>query len=224
MSTITGTRPPAGISRWGALAGVAYVVLFAIGVIMIFGSSPDSSSAPGKIIAYYSQSGHRDRMNFGWVLGGLGILCFICFVVVLRQTVRRLEGEDGFLAGLVALGGGVYATLALAALALNVGIRTMSDDTYQHRVFPALIHAADDASWILHASGGAGAALMVIAASVAGMRAGAVSRWLGWVGIVAGILSVGLIVFFPWFIFALWVLGVSIGLFIRSGRTVAATA
>ena len=61
MSTITGTRPPAGISRWGALAGVAYVVLFAIGVIMIFGSSPDSSSAPGKIIAYYSQSGHRDR-------------------------------------------------------------------------------------------------------------------------------------------------------------------
>ena len=94
--------------------------------------------------------------------------------------------------------------------------------TYQHRVFPALIHAADDASWLLHASGGAGAALMVIAASVAGMRAGAVSRWLGWVGIVAGILSVGLLLFFPWFIFALWVLFASIGLFMRSGRAVAA--
>jgi hypothetical protein len=77
---------------------------------------------------------------------------------------------------------------------------------------------------MLHASGGAGAALMVIAASVAGMRAGAVARWLGWVGIVAGIISVGLILFFPWFIFGLWVLVVSIGLFIRSGRTVAATA
>jgi hypothetical protein len=224
LSTITGTRPRAGISRWAGLFGVGYVVLFALGVILIFGSSPDSSSAPGKIIAYYSQSGHRDRMNFGWLFGGLGILCFICFVVVLRQTVRRLEAEDGFLSGLVALGGGVYATLALAALALNVGIRTMSDDTYQHQVFPSLIHAADDVSWVLHASGGAGAALMVIAASVAGMRAGAVSRWLGWVGIVAGIISVGLILFFPWFIFALWVLVVSIGMVTRRGRTVGAEA
>ena len=224
MSTMTATRPAAGISRWGALAGVAYVVLFVIGVIMIFGSSPDSSSAPAKIVDYYSKSSHRTTMNIGWVLGGLGILAFMCFVITLRQTVRRLEGEDGFLAGLVMIGGGIYATLALAALAVNVAIRTMSDDTYHHQVFPALIHAADDAAWILHASGGAGAAAMVIAASVAGMRAGAVSRWLGWVGIVAGILSLGLIVFFPWFIFALWVLGVSIGLFIRSGRTVAATA
>jgi hypothetical protein len=193
LSTITETRPRTGILRWGALFGVGYVVLFALGVILIFGNSPDSSSAPGKIIAYYSQSGHRDRMNFGWLFGGLGVLCFIIFVVVLRQTVRRIDTEDGFLTGLVALGGGVYATLALAALALNVGI-------------------------------GAGAALLVIAASVAGMRAGAVARWLGWVGIVAGIISVGLILFFPWFIFGLWVLVVSIGLFIRSGRTVAATA
>jgi hypothetical protein len=224
LSTITETRPRTGILRWGALFGVGYVVLFALGVILIFGNSPDSSSAPGKIIAYYSQSGHRDRMNFGWLFGGLGVLCFIIFVVVLRQTVRRIDTEDGFLTGLVALGGGVYATLALAALALNVGIRTMSDDTYHHTVYPGLIHMADDVSWMLHASGGAGAALMVIAASVAGMRAGAVARWLGWVGIVAGIISVGLILFFPWFIFGLWVLVVSIGLFIRSGRTVAATA
>jgi hypothetical protein len=224
LSTITATRPRAGIVRWGALAGVAYVVLFAIGVSLLFGSSPDSSSAPGKIIAYYSQSGHRTRMNIGWLLGALGLLAFICFVIALRQTVRRLEAEDGFLSGLVLIGGGVYATLALAALAVDVGIRTMSDDTYQHQVYPGLVHAADDVSWMLHASGGAGAALMVIAASVAGMRAGAVSRWLGWVGIVAGIISAALLVFFPWFIFALWVLVVSIGLFIRSGRTVAATA
>jgi hypothetical protein len=224
LSTMTGTRQEAGIFRWGALAGVGYVVLFAIGTIMIFGNSPDSSSAPGKIVAYYSQSGHRDRMNIGWVLGALGILCFVCFLIALRQTVRRLEGEDGFLSGLVTVGGGIYATLALAALAVNSAIRTMSDDTYHHTVYPGLIHAADDTAWILHASGGVGTALMVIAASVAGMRAGAVSRWLGWVGVAAGILSVGLLLFFPWFIFALWMLVVSIGLFVRSGRMVAATA
>jgi hypothetical protein len=224
LSTITGTRPSAGLSRWGALAGVAYVVLFAIGVIMIFGSSPDSSSAPAKIMDYYSKGSHRTTMNIGWLLGGLGILAFMCFVIALRQAVRRVEGDDGFLTGLVTIGGGVYATLALAALSINVAVRTMSDDTYHHQVFPGLIHAADDAAWILHASGGAGAAALVIAASVAAMRAGAVARWLGWVGIVAGILSLALLLFFPWFIFALWVLFASIGLFMRSGRAIAATA
>jgi hypothetical protein len=203
---------------------VAYVVLFMIGVILIYGNSPDSGSAPAKIIAYYSQSGHRNRINFGWLFGGLGVLAFMWFVVVLRQTVRRLEGEDGILSGLVMLGGGVYATLTLAALGLEAGIRTMSDDTYHHTVYPGLIHAADDAGWVMHASGGAGVATMVIAASLAGLRAGAVSRWLGWLGIVVGILSLGLLLFFPWFIFAIWMLVVSIGLFVRSGRPVATAA
>jgi hypothetical protein len=31
------------------------------------------------------------------------------------------------------IGGAIYATLAFAALALNAGIRTMSDDTFHHR-------------------------------------------------------------------------------------------
>jgi hypothetical protein len=98
----------------------------------------------------------------------------------------------------------------------------MSDDTYHHQVFPGLIHAADDAGWLLHASGGAGAAAMIIAASVAGMRARAVPAWAGWLGVVAGILSLALIIFFPWFVLAIWVLVVSIGMFVRAGRAPAA--
>ena len=58
-------RSSAGLARWAALGGIAYVVLFAIGVILVFGNSPDSSSAPAKIIAYYSKSGHRDRISIG---------------------------------------------------------------------------------------------------------------------------------------------------------------
>jgi hypothetical protein len=65
---------------------------------------------------------------------------------------------------------------------------------------------------------------MIIAASVAGMRARAVPTWAGWLGVVAGILSLALIVFFPWFVLAIWVLVVSIGMFVRAGSTRAATA
>jgi hypothetical protein len=152
------------------------------------------------------------------VLAGLGYFFFLWFLSALRQAVRRLEADDGFFTGLTTMGGVVYIALSLAALAVDTGIRTMSDDTYHHQVFPGLIHAADDASWVLHASGGAGAAAMVIGASLAALRARAVPAWAGWLGIVAGILSLALLVFFPWFVFAIWVLVVSIGMFMRAGR------
>jgi hypothetical protein len=218
MNTVATTRSGPGLARWAMLGGVAYVVLFVIGVILIFGDTPDSGSAPAKIVDYYSDSGHRDRISIGWILAGLGLFFFLWFLSALRRTVRRLEGDDGFLTGLTTIGGVVYAALTLAAIAVDTGVRTMSDDTYQHQVFPGLIHAADDASWLLHASGGVGAGAMVIAASLAGLRARAVPSWLGWLGVAAGILSLALLVFFPWFVLAIWILVVSIGMFMRSGR------
>jgi hypothetical protein len=222
MSSLATPRPSAGIARWAALGGVAYVVLFVIGVILIFGNSPDSSGAPGKIVEYYSKSSNRTTMNIGWALGALGVFFFLWFVSALRQTVRRLEADDGLLAGITAIGGTVYGTLTLASLALEVGIRTMSDDTYHHQVYPGIIHAADDAGWVVHASGGAGLGAMIIAASLAGLRAGAVPRWAGWLGIVIGIIGLFLVIFFPWFVAAIWILVVSIGMFVRAGRAPAA--
>src|ERR1044072_3529422 len=182
MSTIAPPRSNAGLQRWAALAGVPYVVLFVIGVILTFGNSPDSGSAPAKIIAYYSDSGHRDRMNIRWALGALGLFFFLWFLSALRQGVRRLEADDGFLTGLTTIGGVVYATLSLAGLAVDAGIRTMSDDTYHHTVYPGLVHAADDVSWVLHASGGAGVGAMIIAASPAAVRARADPKGGGWCG------------------------------------------
>jgi hypothetical protein len=218
LSTIATPRSSTGLARWAMLGGVVYVVLFAVGVILLFGNAPDSGSAPAKIVAYYSDSGHRTRINIGWLVAGLGIFFFLWFLSALRQTIRRLEGGDGFLTGLVTLGGGAYAALSLGAVAVDTGIRTMSDDTYHHQVFPGLIHAADDASWLLHASGGAGLGSMIIAPSLAGLRAAAVPRWAGWLGVAAGILSLALIVFFPWFVAAAWILVVSIGMFARASR------
>jgi len=135
----------------------------------------------------------------------------------LRRAVRRWEGEDGFLTALTTIGGAIYATLAFAALAVNTGIRTMSDDTYHHTVYPGLIHAADDASYVMHATGGAGASAMIIAATLAAMRAAVVPKWAGWLGVAAGILALFSIIFFPQAAIALWILIVS-GLLFARGR------
>jgi hypothetical protein len=218
MSTIASTRSSAGLARWGALGGILYVVLFIIGTILLFDGAPDGDASPAKVIAYYSDSGHRDKISVGWVLSGLGVFFFLWFLSSLRRTVRRHEGDDGFLTALTTIGGVVYASLAFAALAVNMGIRTMSDDTFNHQVFPGLIHAANDASYVLHATGGAGASAMIIAASLAAMRARAVPSWAGWLGIVAGILALASIVFFPQAAIAIWILVVSGGLFVRGAR------
>jgi hypothetical protein len=220
MNAIAPTRSSAGLARWAALGGILYVVLFIVGTILLYSGSPDSSSSPAKIIAWYSDSGHRDRISIGWIVGGLGVFSFLWFLSSLRRTVRRHEGEDGFLTALTTIGGVVYATLAFTALAVNMGIRTMSDDTYHHTVYPGLIHAADDASYILHATGGAGASAMIIAASLAFLRSGVVRPWAGWLGVAAGIIALASILFFTQAAIAIWILAVSGLLFVRGARDV----
>ena len=218
MSMIAGSRSSAALARWAALGGILYVVLFIIGTILLFDGSPDGDASPAKVIAYYSDSGHRDKISIGWIISGLGVFFFLWFLSALRRTVRRHEGDDGFLTALTTIGGVVYASLAFAALAVNQGIRTMSDDTHRDQVFPGLIHAANDASYVLHATGGAGASAMIIAASLAALRAAAVPAWAGWLGVAAGILALGSIAFFPQAAIAIWILVVSGVLFARGAR------
>jgi hypothetical protein len=110
-----------------------------------------------------------------------------------------------FLAAVVAIGGTIYTTLALSDIAISLGIRTMSDDTYRHTVYPGLIHGADDAGYVLHATGGVGAAAMIFATSIALLGARR-STWLAWFGMLAGLAALASIAFFPQLILALWLL------------------
>jgi hypothetical protein len=196
------------MARWAFLGGLLYVILFIIGTIVLYSSSPSGDDPPAKVIKWYSDNGNRDRVNVGWILIVLAVFFLIWFIAALRRVVSAVDG-DGILTAVVGIGGGVYAALAFAAVALNDGIRTMSDDTFQHRVYPELIHAADDATWVIHATGAIGLGAMIIAASFAFMWGGVWPTWAGWVGVVAGILSLASIVFFPQFIFLAWILVVS---------------
>lgn len=216
-----GAGRPKSLARWASAGGVLYVVLFVIGTIFSFDGAPSGDDPPAKFIAWYSDSGHRDRIHVGWILIGLAVLFLLWFIVALRRAVSAVDGE-GILTGIVGFGGGIYAALALASVALSDGIRTMSDDTYQHRVFPELIHAADDATWVMHATGAAALGVMIIAASLAFMWGAVWPKWAGWVGVAVGILSLASIAFFPQFLFLLWILVVSVVLF-RSAKPVART-
>jgi hypothetical protein len=208
-------RTPSALQRWSLLGGAVYVVLFIVGSILAFNGQPDTSKSQDKVIAYWKVGSHRDKLAWGWILVGLGVLFFIWFVAAVRQRIR--DADSGFLSTVVLVGGAVYATMTMAAFSIELGIKTMSDDTFQHTVYPELIHAADDVGWTMHAAGAVGIASLIIATSIASMRLGRIGRGLGITSIVAGVLSLGAIAFFPAFIIALWILITSIVMFVRSG-------
>jgi hypothetical protein len=209
-----------GLERWAAVGGVLYVVLFVVGAIVSYAGQPDTGSPPAKLIAYYSDSGHRHRINIGWLIVIFSIFFFIWFLGALRIAVRRLDG-DGLLLGVAGIGGAVYAACTLVGISVNAGIKTMSDDTYRHTVYPELIHAADDAGYIIHAAGGAGIGAMIVAVSLALLRARAAPAWACWLSVLAGVAAILSILFFPWFVIAIWIL-IASGLLLRAQGTATA--
>ena len=211
---VTGKR---GLTEWAALGGVAYVVLLIIGVFFMFNGEPDTSSPPAKIITYFSDSGHRDRITLGWLLSCLGLFFFLWFVASLRQTVSRFD-HGGLLTTLTTLGGGIYAALALVAISLEGAVMTMSDDTYENKVYPELIHAVGDGGYIIHAAGGVGMGVMILAASIAFIRSGVVPKWAGWLGVVVGVAALVSFMFIPMIVWLAWILIVALVLFLKGAN------
>jgi hypothetical protein len=205
---------------WSSLGGIAFTVLVVIGSALLFDGPSDSS--PAKMTAWYSSGTNRSHLNIGWVLTGLGLLCLIWFVAGVRERIATAEQADAaggsFLSTLVTIGGTAFVAAGVCLIGVADGIKTMSDDTYQHRVYPELIHLASDAGYVIHSGGGGGAAAMMVAASIAVLRAGSLPVWVAWLGILAGISAIFSIFFFPWIVIAVWLTVASIALFVASGR------
>jgi len=200
---------PAAFLRWAGLAGIVYVVLFVVGLIVLMNGLPDSSAPPDEVIRYYRDGGNRDHIHIGFLLIVVAVFFFVWFLGSLREVVRRLAG-DGLLTGVTTAGGAAYAATTLVAFSIDEAIYTMSDDTYRHTVYPGLIHAANDAGYVIHSAGGAALGAMIVAASLAALGARALPTWLGWVSVVAGLVVIFSVFFFPWFVIALWLVLASV--------------
>jgi hypothetical protein len=213
MSGIT-PKPPRRrtLENWGGLGAVAYVVLFIGGAVVAYSGQPDTDSPPAELISYYGDSGHRDKIVVGWLIAVVGVFFFLWFLGALRQFLRRID-DQGMLPAVATVGGAVYAATTLTAASLDMALKTMSDDTFRDQVFPELIHAADDAGYVIHAGGGAGVGALIVATSLAAWRASLVPVWAARLGIAVGLLAVFSILFWPQFLIGLWLLVAGLLLF-----------
>ena len=213
-----------GLRLWSSLSGLVFVVLAVVGSALLFDGPSDSS--PAKMTSWYTSSSNRAHVNIGWILTGLGLFALIWFVAALRERVRESEQaspEQGtFLSTLVLVGGTVYIAVAMAGVAVADGIKTMSDDTYNHTVYSGVIHAASDASYLLVVTGGAAMAALIFATSIAVRRYAILPRWVGWFGFVAGVAAIASLIFFTMLFWLLWVAVTSVALFLAARSEVAA--
>jgi hypothetical protein len=199
---------PAWTKLLPPLAGLGLVV----GIVLALNSPTveDAGDTPAEVVA--TASDHR-----GWaILVMLVALASVAlaggFVAGLHTRLRELTTPTE--SSLVLIGGIVFTVCyPLALFMFQAPLVDMPDNHARALVEGEAYLTYDDAAWVAFAAAGVGAALMAVAASLAAIRGG-VPKWLGWLGVLAGLVSLATIMFVGLFAWTAWILVASIVLLV----------
>jgi hypothetical protein len=187
--------------RWSPLGGL----LFVIGFIVLLAFDPDAGETPQEVI----KSAEENKFAYAAIFALVSIPLIMWFVSGLHAKVRRMNSNTA--PGLVMAGGTGFALLFFLAIEMFaaplVDFPGKADPTAAANAFLTV----DDVGWFTLGGAGASFAIMALAASVAALKAGAVPKWLGWLGAIVGVLAGATITFFGIFAWLAWILVYSLG-------------
>lgn len=190
-----------GFERLSALAGLAAVLLWTVGVVAIGGGHvgvpggiPEEGSR--EVLAHF-RTNEDAAVSGGWLFM-LGSLAFLWFVGVLRSRLLRAEGGEGTFASLAFAGGVATATFAVGIPAGGVVAGLGAGELGAAET--AALNALEAAFFI----GAELSAIVLLAGAAAvALRTGALPRWwaagsialavwlaigpIGWVGVLVGL-------------------------------------
>jgi hypothetical protein len=204
--------------RWDRLAPLTGVLFAAIvvGAVITGGSeTPKASASAAKVVAYYSE--HHSEVETGGILFSLAFLVLVLFAGALRSYLRRTAAAEGL--GALVLAGAIMMTIAaLAATGVEYGLA--------HNLHDFTPEAAKTLNFIsneLFFPVLAGGFIFGVSAGIAILRGAALPKWIGWVAIVIGILTLIPPTSFPaLFAFLIWSVIVSVLMYLRSDGSVGA--
>jgi hypothetical protein len=192
-------------SRWERLAPLTGIVFVAIvvAVFAIGGSTPEEHDSAAKVQAYYAA--HHDKHTALAFVMAIGVAFLVFFASTLRHDLRRLGGT-GQLSD-AAFGGGVLAAAGFAILAtVHVALANAGESVTTLGTTQTL-NVLDNNDFIPAA---AGLAVLVFAAGAAAVRHGGLPKWLGWLGIVIGVVAFTPAGFIAFLAAGIWILIVSV--------------
>jgi hypothetical protein len=201
---------------WTPLTGVAFLIVAIVGLI-VGGEPPGADEPVQEIVDHYVDN--KDSIMVGAGLGGIAATLLVLFAGSLRSALRAAEGPGGVLSA-VAFGGAII--LAVGASidgTISFALAERADDVEPTAV--QALQALWDNDFLPLA---VGTQVFLLAAGLSIVRHAALPKWLGWVAILLGLISVTPIGFAGFLGGSLWIAIVSVLLTLRFRREAPATA
>lgn len=198
-------------SRWPGVGALGFAVLWMAGVLL---AAPPGGDYSVKDLQDFTASGHRTAVGIGMVLSLIGVLGLLVLITHLRRMAAGRSGGDGSFvwgAGLLAAAGFAIGTVLIDVVPMglaNGGRAIPASVTYM------FTQTGFAAAWGI---GGTFLAVTLLALAIPG--AVAMPSWLRWFTVVAGVVGLFSLAFFPFFILVLWALVAGIWLLVASPAT-----
>lgn len=187
-------------SRHTALAGGIFVPAFVVGLLLV--DNPDGNSSAATFAAWYGNHAHRVHLILSGALLCVAALAWVVFVTGLRERLSagpadRVAGSAATItAALLGVCGALMAAIP-AGMTFGSAPAPGADAA---RFLPMAAYLALG----MFAMPAAGLAIATICWNA--RRAGTLPPALAWAGIVAAVLLLGSVEFFPMLALVLWVL------------------
>jgi hypothetical protein len=203
----TGYRP-------GGIAGIAFAVLFIVGMLMPTTGFQDMTDA--EVVTFFGDSGNQTTYIASAYIIAVAGIAFLYFVSTLRSLLARSEGASATLVTFVGIAGGVFVALLFAGFAATVAVPggvaiggepVPSADLL--RMMPQLGHG------LVLVFGMLAASAMIAAASAIILKDATLPRWLAWAGFACAVLLLAGAMFMPTMALPIWVIATSIVLLRR---------
>jgi hypothetical protein len=198
--------------RWAPIAGLAWVALVILSVILTI-DAPDDSDSVNQFVSYFKDDDNLEKIQLASLVAGIGGLALLWFLAGLRDLLQSEEGLWGSGASLAFVSGAALTVLLWVATALGTGYASAADFFDAFSVDPQSVQIAmamSAASFWTIGFASVAAAVMIAAASRVVLATGLLPRWFGWVGIGLAVLTFLGLAFLPPVGVLIWVLIASV--------------
>jgi hypothetical protein len=207
------------LARYAALGGALAAVLWLVSLFVLEGGgNPADPDAAAEVVEHFRDN--RTPILVAGLLQGLGVFAFFWFLAALRSGLETVADAGRWLVSAALIGGIATGTMLLAMY----GPQTTGATTDKELLNPGSAVAFWRLSHTFFVGAEIAFAVLAAAVGLLALRYGAFPRWLGWVSLVLALLL--LIVPLGWiallFLVPLWLIAMSVLLYTRLGRVVAA--
>ena len=196
----------------GALAVVLFVIAFLVG-----GETPDTDDSLRKIVSFYRDN-DSDQV---WASALLtwGTAFFLLFATGLWRFLRNVETERRAASTLVVIGSALFAVGATIFAGISFTLGDAADD-----LGPGALQTLNALNSDMFFPVALGVFTFLIGAGASILQTGVLPKWLGWVTVVLGVLALTPVGFFVFLALGLWILAVSVLIYMRESATPARAA